>query len=190
MMYLQTGPGKPCICRLLLYILRPPLINKKIPKRNSFARHIALHIAMAMMEGAGGYVDDEIDFVEEVAQPRTGKKDALGKDPGKATRSHMSSAKGHLNHYLKLSGAKYKDYSLIPKDKVEIFLCNSDLFGEFVNYLLTHEDLTLKPRQKKKMAMSSVTNNVSGNEVSCLGLNLDVKVTKQICLLQIVKIVT
>jgi hypothetical protein len=121
---------------------------------------------MAVMEGAGGYVDDEIDFDEEVAQPLRGSKKALGKDPGKATRSHMSSAKGHLNHCLKLSGAKYKDYSLIPKDEVEKLLSNSTLFGEFVNYLLTHEDLSLKPRQKKKMAMSSVTNSASVGQLA------------------------
>ena len=50
------------------------------------------------MEEVGGNGEEEYDE-EEGVQPRTAKKDALGKDPGKATRSHMSSAKGHLNHY-------------------------------------------------------------------------------------------
>ena len=88
LMYFQTGPGKPCICRPLLYILRPRLFPKKKQFCPSYCS-VYCSVYYSVMEEVGGNGEEEYDE-EEGVQPRTGKKDALGKDPGKATRSHMS----------------------------------------------------------------------------------------------------
>ena len=94
-------------------------------------------------------------------KPKAVKFKSLGTDKGKSSMSHMSSARNHLNNLLRITGEKYKTYISIPTLEIVAVLANAIFFGAFVRYLLEHVDASLKPK-KKKMKLSSVSNNVTG----------------------------
>ena len=84
---------------------------------------------------------------------------SLGEKANKGTLGHMSSAKNHVTNLLKLKKGVYKSYQEIPSSDIAAEVANTAFFGSYVTYLLTYESSSIK---KKKLALSTVTNLISG----------------------------